>query len=230
MQMIAVVRNVLIFAGIGVGGVLAIAGAIKSNEDANQNNEPVAAAPIVLNTAKPPDLGMTPFGKPVSLGSAFGRTELTGQAVLHVPANPLDELDFDRSWDVQLNLRAPKLPIDLPPDPASDEVSEPERDDTSLKKDPELSDLPAEARRHADEALVSLRNGTEALKEGMRQARMPGEEGVAGNRRIREAADMLRDSRDKLTLALEAAPNHPVLLRLMQETKANLYVCLKHGR
>ena len=39
----------------------------------------------------------------------------------------------------------------------------------------------------------------------------------------------LRDARDKLESALKLAPQHPELLRLMQEVKANLYICLKHG-
>ena len=233
MSAIGWVRNGLIFAGIGVGGVLAVKGAIATREVAEQPTEQQASAsPILLNTARPPELGKTPLAKPLSLESAFGRSELTGVTVNHVPLDPLDELAFDRSWDVALAKRPPRptaAPTDLPPQPASDEVSEPEREETSLKEDVNLDDLPTEARKRADDALVSLRDGSKLLKEGMNSFRRPGEEGVQGSRKIREAADLLRDARDKLEAALQLAPQHPELLRLMQEAKANLYICLKHG-
>ncbi|MCB9932527.1 MAG: hypothetical protein H6841_03805 [Planctomycetes bacterium] len=230
MSAIGWVRNGLIFAGMGIGGALAIAGAIASKEEPEQPGETaVASSPITLNTAKPPDLGKTPLAKPLSLESAFGRSELTGLPVAHVPLNPLEELDFDRRWDITLALKSPKPPVDLPPQPAPDEVAEPEHDDASLRADVKLDDLPNEAKQRANDALVSLRDGSKLLKEGMNQFRRPGEEGVQGSRKIREAADLLRDARDKLESALKLAPQHPELLRLMQEAKANLYICLKHG-
>jgi hypothetical protein len=231
MQPVAWIRNGLIFAGIGVGGLLAITGAIASHEEAREaaETEQVAATPILLNVAKPPNLGSTPLSGPLSLESPFGRSELTGQPVKRVPQNPLEELDFDRSWDHLSAAKVPLPPADLPPEPATDEVAEPKRDETSLEEDPDLADLSPEARQRADAALVSLRSGSKLLKEGMNEFRQTGEAGREGSRKIREAADLLRDARDKLTSALALAPQHPELLRLMQEAKANLYICLKHG-
>jgi hypothetical protein len=230
MQSIALVRNALIFAGVVVGGILAVMGAISGNEESAESDpEQVAATPILLNVARPPELGSTPLGNPLSLESPFGRSELTGIAVKRVPADPLEELDFDRQWDHSSTMKVPLPPADLPPEPATDEVAEPKRDEASLEEDPELDDLPAEARQRADAALVSLRSGSKLLKEGMREFRLPGEEGREGSRKVKEAADLLRDARDKLESALKLAPQHPELLRLMQEAKANLYICLKHG-
>ncbi|MCA8935890.1 MAG: hypothetical protein KDB68_06765 [Planctomycetes bacterium] len=230
MQAIGILRNGLIFAGITVGGALAIVGAMQGGEETEALGEEVVAdAPIVLNTAKPPNLGTTPLAKPISLESPFGRSELTGLPVTSVPDSPLDELDFDRRWDVSLALKPPKPPTDLPPEKATDEIVEPEREDTSLEGRVELGDLPNESRQHAESALASLRDGTQMLKEGMSEMRRSGQEGVDGRRKVREAADLLRDARDKLELALKLAPQHAELLRLMQEAKANLYICLKHG-
>jgi hypothetical protein len=230
MQPVAWIRNALIFAGLAAGGAFAIVQAVSSGPEESQPAGQVAeASPIMLNTAKPPAQAKTPLNKPLSLESAFGRSELTGLPVSHVPDNPLDELDFDRRWDVSMALRPPKPPADLPPERASDEVVEPQTDDNSLNTDPELADLPNEAKQRAEAALVSLRDGTKLLKEGMNEFRRPGEEGVEGSRKVRKAADLLRDARDKLENALKLAPQHPELLRLMQEAKANLYICLKHG-
>ena len=230
MHPVALVRNVLIFAGIAGGGALAIMGAVSSDEAEQQSSQQVADQPIVLNTAKPPDLGTTPLAKPISLESGFGRSELTGEEVLRVPDNPLDELLFDRRWDIQLALTPPKPPTDLPPEKASDEVGEPDHEDSSIKDDFYLSDLPNDARKHADEAIADLKEGTRFLKEGMRESRLPGQEGKDGRAKVATAADFLRDARDSLTKALQLSPNHPELLHLMQETKANLYICIKHGR
>lgn len=231
MHSVALVRNVLIFAGIAGGGVLAIMGAVNSSEQAEQeNNQPVADSPIVLNTARPPELGKTPLNKPVSLESGFGRSELTGEEVLRVPENPLEELIFDRRWDISLRLTPPKPPTDLPPEAAPDEVGEPEPDEAPVKDNYHLSDLPNEARKHADAAVADYKEGTRLLKEGMKESRKPGQEGRAGREKVTASADLLRDARDSLTKALQLAPNHPELLHLMQQTKANLYICLKHGR
>jgi hypothetical protein len=227
MAAIAWVRNGLIFAGIAAGGILAVSGAIAGKEEtAEHEQEPVAATPILLNVARPPELGTTPLGNPLSLESPFGRSELTG---IPVPPDPLEELDFDRAWDYSSTIKVPLPPADLPPEPATDEVAEPKHDAASLEEEPELDDLPSEARQRADAALASLRSGTKLLKEGMREFRLPGDEGREGSRKVKEAADLLRDARDKLESALKLAPQHPELLRLMQEAKANLYICMKHG-
>jgi hypothetical protein len=230
MQAIALVRNALIVAGVAVGGILAVSGAIGGEEEpTEQGQQQATATPILLNVARPPELGSTPLGNPLSLESPFGRSELTGIPVKRVPADPLEELDFDRSWDHSSTIKVPLPPADLPPEPATDEVAEPKHDAASLEDEPELDDLPAEARQRADAALVSLRSGTKLLKEGMREFRLPGDEGREGSRKVKEAADLLRDARDKLESALKLAPQHPELLRLMQEAKANLYICMKHG-
>jgi hypothetical protein len=230
MQAIALVRNALIVAGVAVGGILAVSGAIGGEEETTeQGQQQATATPILLNVARPPELGSTPLGNPLSLESPFGRSELTGIPVKRVPADPLEELDFDRSWDHSSTIKVPLPPADLPPEPATDEVAEPKHDAASLEDEPELDDLPAEARQRADAALVSLRSGTKLLKEGMREFRLPGDEGREGSRKVKEAADLLRDARDKLESALKLAPQHPELLRLMQEAKANLYICMKHG-
>ncbi|MCA8913722.1 MAG: hypothetical protein KDB82_18705 [Planctomycetes bacterium] len=231
MQAVSILRNGLIFAGLAVGGALAILGAVQRDDSGEQGgDDTVAEAPIVLNTAKPPDLGKTPLAKPISLESPFGRSELTGLPVNHVPDNPLEELDFDRRWDVSLALKPPKPPSDLPPEKATDEVLEPEPAESSIEGNVHLDDLPNEARSHADAALINLRDGTRLLKEGMIEMRRPGQEGFEGAKKVRDAADLLRDARDKLEEALKFAPQHAELLRLMQEVKANLYICLKHGR
>lgn len=230
MHPVAIVRNALIFAGLAGGAVFAISAAIATKPETEDGQQQAAISPIVLNTARPPDLGQTPLNKPISLESGFGRTELTGEEVMRVPENPLDELIFDRRWDISLRLTPPKPPTDLPPEPASDEVGEPEPLDTPVKDEYHLGDLPNAARQHADAAIADYKEGTKLLKEGMRESRLPGQEGRDGREKVATAADLLRDARDNLTKALELAPNHPELLHLMQETKANLYICLKHGR
>jgi hypothetical protein len=230
MHPVALLRNALIFAGIGVGGALAIAGAVSSRDEVEGAREQTAdTKPILLNVARPPELGSTPLSRPLSLEMPFGRLELTGIAVKTVPQNPLDELDIDRRWDHSTREKPPLPPADLPPAAAPDEVQEPVRDESSLEDEPDWADMPGEARQRAEEALVSLRSGTKTLKAGMREFRQPGEVGIEGSRKIREAADLLRDARDKLESALKLAPQHPELLRLMQEAKANLYICMKHG-
>jgi hypothetical protein len=40
---------------------------------------------------------------------------------------------------------------------------------------------------------------------------------------------MLRDAITKFEVALRAAPNDRELLDLIQDAKANLYFCMKHG-
>ena len=230
MHPVAIIRNVLIFAGIAGGAALAILAAVSGPDPAEEQQQQVADSPIVLNTAKPPELGKTPLNKPISLESGFGRSELTGEEVLRVPENPLDELIFDRRWDISISLTPPAPPTDLPPAKASDEVGEPAAEDASLKDDYHLADLPNEARTYADEAVTALKKGTNLLKEGMKESRMPGQAGREGRKKVADAADFLRDARDKLTKALQLSPNHAELLHLMQETKANLYICLKHGR
>lgn len=232
MNIWAWLRNGLIFAGIAAGGVLAVVQVVGAagGQDADEGEEEVVAQPVVLNTARPPELGKTPLSRPVSLESGFGRSELTGMPVSKVPENPLDEIPIDRRWDVNLALKPPRPPSDLPPARATDEVVQiDEPEEASARESFRFQNLPPEARSIADNALVSLKEGTATLKKGMSQFRRPGQEGKEGQQMIREAAELLRDARDKLSSALELAPQDPELLRLMQEAKANLYICIKHG-
>jgi hypothetical protein len=228
--MTAIVRNGLIFLGIIAGGVLALLGFIREvdkPEEVAQKDEP---APIQLQTARPVRPEVVPLSGPASLDSGFGRTELTGITTHSVSANPLRELAFDRRFEVVLDAPPPPPPADLPEARAPDEVLEPEVGDSSLQEHDQLGTLSGEAAAHAEQGLVTLRAGTKMLKEGMNEFRLPGQEGLDGRRKIRESADILRDARDHLYVALRHAPGDPDLLRLMQETKANLYAAMKHGR
>jgi hypothetical protein len=188
-----------------------------------------AAAPVVLNTAAPLEAPHVPIASPLSLESAFGRSELTGTQVDRVAANPLHELGFDRRWDVVLEMRPPKPGAELPPQPATDEVIEPEPDTTAGSDTYDFQNLPADARARASEGLKALRDGTELLRQGEQEFRKRGQDGVEGRRKIREAAVMLREAIKKFEVALRAAPTNRELLDLIQEAKANLYFCMKHG-
>ncbi|MCC7509801.1 MAG: hypothetical protein IT464_10535 [Planctomycetes bacterium] len=228
-------RNVFIFSGIAAGGAMAIWGAARPIEGADEIAVAQNASPIVLNTARPPDRPLIPLAKPISLEKGFGRTELTGIPTRVVPPNALDELNLDRRWD-GLPTREPdaevKTPLpssELPPPKATDEVSEPTSDDAALQDEYHFNDLPAEARARALEGLKSLKEGTELLKEGDREFRQPGETGMEGRRKIREAAKILRVAKDKLEAALRIVPDNRDLLELVRDAKANLYTCMKHG-
>lgn len=228
------VRNVLIFLGVAAGVALFFFRIIPKQPEADGSDREAEsaapAAPVVLHTARPPSLRRSPLSKPVSLGSGFGRSELTGAEVARVPASPLDELDIDRRWDVNLDLRPPEPPSDLPSTPASDEVSPPdEAEDPAPQAEYDINHLEPQARVYAREALETMNAGNEKLKEGSRLARRGGREGEQGRELIREAAALLRESRDTLEMALRLVPRDTELIRMMRDIKANLYVCMKHG-
>lgn len=230
MHPVAIARNVLIFAGIAGGAFFAISAARGGVTDESGTDEPAVSSPIVLNTAKPVDLGKAPLSEPLSLEKGFGRSELTGEQVVRVPESPLEELSFDRRWDISLALTPPKPPTDLPPDKATDEVGEPEPEDVVENDEFHLAHLPNEARKIAEDAADDYRTGTSLLKAGLKESRLPGQEGKAGFEKMASAADLLTDARDKVTKALDYAPNDASLLSLMQKIKANLFVCKKYGR
>ncbi len=230
MSALAWLRNGLIFAGLAGGGTLAIIAAATPVATAENTEQVAGTPPITLNTARPRDLELVPFDKPLSLESGFGRGELTGTTIAVVGSlDPLADLPIDRRWDVNLQLEPPELAPDLPQVTAKDEVTEPERRDDSLVGKFDLSGMPDEARQKGEQALDSLTKGTEMLKRGMHEFRQPGEPGKEGRRKIKEAANLLREARDRLDAALKIVPNHPELVRMMQEAKANLYICMKHG-
>ncbi|MBX3458904.1 MAG: hypothetical protein KF696_02925 [Planctomycetes bacterium] len=223
------VRNVLIFGGLAAGGVMAVYGAVRPVNGGGEQVSDAKPSPVVLNTARPPERPVIPLAKPVSLESGFGRTELTGVATKAVPINPLDELVIDRRWDVRNELPPPKPSSDLPPARASDEVAEPKSEPSTVHAEYDFSNLPPEARARANEGVQALKEGTAMLKEGDRLFRRPGEEGQEGRRKIREAANILRNAKEKLEAALRLAPDNRDLHELLREAKANIYTCMKHG-
>jgi len=226
--MSGLVRNILIGLGVIAGGLLAFAGFVREVEKPADEDVVAASEPVRLQTARPLRPDVVPLAKPASLESGFGRTEFTGIPTTTVPIDPLHELAFDRRWEGVLEAPPPPPPADLPAARAADEILEPEIGDTASQEKYEFDTLSGEAAARAEEGLVSLRKGTDLLKQGMAEFRRAGEEGREGRRKIRESADILRDARDKFDAALRIAPGHPELLRLMQETKANLYAAMKH--
>jgi hypothetical protein len=223
------IRTVLILGGLAGGAALGYIGGSQPVPETATQQQAQAAAPVVLNTAAPLEAPHLPLSSPLSLESAFGRSELTGAQVDRVAANPLHELSFDRRWDVVLEMRPPKPGAELPPEPASDEVAEPEPDTAAVEDTYDFKHLPADARARALEGLKALRDGTEVLRQGEQEFRRRGSEGAEGRQKIRNAAVMLRDAITKFEVALRAAPNDRELLDLIQDAKANLYFCMKHG-
>ncbi len=226
MSAIGWVRNGLIFAGMAAGGAVAIAAAAKAPESAD--NGPVAATPVVLNTARPLELPLAQLGKPVSLDSAFGRTEVTGIATFRVPADPLGELGVNREFDGNLDLEPPKTATDLPPQKAADEFipgEEPKAGTPTTKVAVSLADLPKEAKESAEAGKAALEEGNRLLQEGINLVRGVGVQRDLneGDRLLAEAARQFEAARDHLREALIRAPNHPGLLDMMQEAKANLF-------
>ena len=222
--MLIILRNVLIFAGLGAGGFLGIRAAIATHEPKTPEARQTAnQSPIVLNTASPPIPRLVQLRKPLALDSSFGRMELTGEKVTHIPRNPLHALSYTREWDVALVLAPPKPPVDLPPAPPEDEVREPKPADIPESAFRDLSDLPRRAQTFAQAGIKALTEGIRIYREAMTQRIRYRERGEL----LADAARYFRDARDSLLEALEFSPDHRVLLRLIQETKANLYAANK---
>jgi hypothetical protein len=236
MRVGSIIRNVLILGGIAGGVALGVHGGMQpvpqpagaaTGADGTQVGQ--APSPIVLNTATPPDVPRLPLSKPLSLESTFGRSELTGVKVSRVPSNPLNELSFERRWDVVLAMKPPKPGADVAPNAATDEVTEPKRSEATVEATYNFKGLPQDAQNRAQAGLKALRDGTDLLREGEQQFRNQGREGLEGRQKIRDAALILRDAISNFEAALRAAPTNRDLLNLMQESKANLYFCMKHG-
>jgi hypothetical protein len=224
------IRNILLAIGVIAGGLLAFAGFVREVEAPEQAEQPAPADPVKLRTARPPRQTHVPVGNPASLDGAFGRSEITGVQTRSVPLDPLHSLAFERRWDAVLDAPPvdPATGLNVPR--AADEVLEPEISEALPQAEPLLRTLTGEARMRAEEGLASMHRGTELLKEGMQQFRRPGQAGLDGRQKIRDAADLLRDARDKFDAALRLAPDNRALWRVIQETKANLYAAMKHGR
>ncbi len=227
----SIVPAVLIVSGFAFGAALGVHGGTRPlpAELAVVPMQETAPSPIELNTGKPPSSQRVPLAKPVSLEGAFGRSELSGSEVKRVPANPLSELNIDRRWDIALDLRPPRPGLDLPSAPAADEVNEPEPGTTELREQYDFSALPQDARARAQDGVKALREGAAILREGEKSFREPGQAGLEGRKKVREAAVLLRHAGEQLASALRVAPGNRELLDLLQESKALLYFCLKHG-
>lgn len=227
MALVVMLRNLLIVGGVAGGVALTVRGAIAELPPAADTG-PAAPQPVTLNTAKPPALPPAPLQNPLSLESVYGRSELTGSAVKRVPADPLDETNIDRRWDVTLELPPPRVDNDLPPAKASDEVPEPVA--TGASQDEfDLSDLPESAKAAAASGQDSLRQGMKLLREGRDMVQKLGSDNDLreGQQKLVDATHMLEDARDHFRRALQVAPNHAALLALLQDAKAGIYSVMK---
>lgn len=233
MSAIGWVRNGLIFAGIGIGGALAIRAAT-APAPTPENQGPQAGAPVVLNTARPADAPVARLGKPVSLESPFGRTEITGIPTFRLSPDPLNDLGVNREYDGSIDLSPVKMETDLPPAKAPDEV-QPREDvepaPVAPSRSVSLDDLPKDARQHADAGKADLDQGNQLLIDGLSMVRGGGDarQRQEGNLKLADAARFFESARDHFREALLRAPNHPGVLELVQEAKANLFTARKHG-
>lgn len=233
MSAIGLVRNVLIFGGMVIGGFLCVRAAMQPAQTAPEGG-PEAGAPVVLNTARPADAPIAQLGKPISLESPFGRTEVTGIATFRVSPDPLSELGVDRQYDGAIDLKPPELTPDLPPQKAADEVVPRDDDDPAPLELPgniSLDDLPKDARAAADAGKADLEKGNRLLVDGLALVRGSGGARNAreGNLLLADAARCFESARDNFRIALSYSPNHSGVLELMQEAKANLFTARKHS-
>lgn len=219
----------LTIAGVAVGTLLAVQRGAKPVPGADADAPGPAPTPIELITAKPLPPEFIRLQEPVSIEAAFGRSELSGMPVDHVPVSPLLELNLDRRWDVALQLAPPRPSGDLPPARASDEVVEPPADDEAVSREYPLRGLSGEALAAARQGLILLKSGFALLKEGESMYRDEGPRGAEGREKLREAAGALREAQERFRTALRHSPGHPDLNTLMRESKAMLYHCMKHG-
>lgn len=217
-------RNLLIFFGAVAGALL---GVWRFQSDA----PPPAVSPAKPDTGKAMPLVALPAAKgrllrlnnPASLDSPFGRELLTGMPATDRPNEPLTALPIDRSHD----FAKPTLPAvpagELPAASAPDEVRDRDQISAPVFKAADMADLPAAARKLAEEA-------TKMLEEVSRIQRSapPNDPAYFGNQA--KAAELLRPARDKLYEALEIAPEAAVLVELMQQVKLALYTANKTGR
>lgn len=227
MALAVMLRNLLIVGGVAGGVALTVRGAIAELPAADHAGQ-AAPQPVTLNTARPPALPPAPLQNPLSLESVYGRGELTGQAVRRVPADPLEEVNLDRRWDVTLELPPPRVDNDLPAAKAGDEVAEPVA--TGASQDEfDLSDLPEAAKAAAASGQDCLRQGMTLLRDGREMVQRMGSDNDRreGQKKLEDATQMLEDARDHFRRALQLAPNHAALLALLQEAKAGIYSVTK---
>lgn len=231
MSAIGWVRNGLIFAGLGMGGFLAVRAAARPAQALDGADAP-QSAPVVLNTARPAESPVAMLAKPISLESPFGRTEITGIATFRVSPDPLSDLGVNRDFDGNIDLPPPKGASDLPPAKAADEVV-PGNDDQPVPVRPlngfGLDDLPKEAREFADLGRAALEEGNKLLTEGLDKVRGGGRNAQEGNRILGEAARQFEAARDHFRDALARVPNHAGVIDLIQQAKANLFTARKHA-
>lgn len=225
------VRNGLIFAGLGMGAFFAIRAASRPAEsEAGPALEPTV--PVVLNTARPAEPPLAMLARPVSLESPMGRSEITGILTLRVSPDPLSDLGVNRDFDGNIDLPPPRVVADLPAAKAADETV-PGSDDAPVPAPTAvaqgLDDLPKEARDLADQGKAALDQGNRLLAEGLRMVRGGGRDARDGNRLLADAARHFESARDSFRDALARVPNHPGLIELIQEAKANLFTARKHG-
>lgn len=234
MSAIGWVRNAMIFGGIAVGGFVAVRAAMEAPPpvDAGAAGDVV---PVLLNTARPVDTPLMRLAKPISLESAFGRTELTGMPTFRVSPDPLHDLGINRDYDGNIELRPERIAPDLPEKKASDEVTAKELDEPlpprPVAAGTNLDDLPRDARGFADQGKTALDQATTLLVDGLDMVRGAGDarRRELGNQKLAEAARLFETARDHLREALLRAPNHPGVLDLLQEAKAGLFAARKHG-
>lgn len=218
-------RNALIGLGALAGAWIALSGLLSRTPANGNGTEPATVAAVQLNTAAPPTLPVIQLARPVALEQPFGRTLLTGTYVESVPRDPLETLEVDRRFDGAGLPASFRPPTDLPAAPASDEVREepkhPGAQAPSVPQDDEFAHLPQEVR----ERVTTARNLYTRARALMSEVAPIHRDWSS---KQGQAADLLKQARDEVTLALRGAPGERVLLDLMQEIKADLYSANKH--
>lgn len=220
---IAMVRNAIIALGaLALLAQVMLAFLARGQETPAEGETPKGAAPVVLNTALPPVAPVLQLSKPASIEQPFGRTQLTGVLVEDVPRDPLLTLQVDRRFDSGMPPPIYKAPVDLPAQPATDEVREPPKPATAIGiSDDEFADLPEAARKHVSEAQKLYKQAREIMNSVV--TNHPDWSAKQG-----EAAELLKKARDRMYEALNEAPGSRALLDLMQQIKFDLFSCNKH--
>lgn len=234
MSAITWVRNTLILGGIAAGALIAVHAAVKRPEGGPEVQRAEPQVPVILNTARTQPGPVVQLGRPLSLESAMGRSELTGREVLRVPADPLFELDIVRDHDSAPG-RIPPLPaIERQPRKADDEFSP--GDDPAVPAQARggeaLAGLPIAARESAESGLKELEAGNQLMHDGLAilRGQKAGETLDDVDKKLSAARRHFETARNQFREALGFAPEHSGLLDLIQEAKTNLYTCSKHGR
>ncbi|MEE9310781.1 MAG: hypothetical protein V3V10_00085 [Planctomycetota bacterium] len=224
------VRLGMILAGLAGGGLFIYSGSTSEviypeaeHQKAEKNNA------YILQTVRPLAEGRSPLASPLSLEHQFGRAELTGQRVRHIPKNPLEALDFDRQWDFNLDLEPPEPSNDLPPAQATDEVMEPEPEEVvEYKQIADMSDLPEDVQRRAEDAKAISEEAYELYFEGVDLMQSSADGRDEANRLLGEAVEKFKKARDILHDAAKNNPAHAVLMDIMRDIKSGLFAANKY--